>query len=334
MRLGLIGDTMLGRGVAERLRDDPSTIFADGVAEMVAEADVVVANLECCISERGRRWPDPDKPFFFRAPPVAADTLRALGVDCVTLANNHALDFGAEALLDTFRHLDRVGIAWVGAGPDRDRAREPVILTDGNIRLAVIAMTDHPADFAAEPHRPGVAYADLRADGIDWVVDAIRGADADLVLVTPHWGPNMVRRPVAHVRRAAAELVAVGADLVAGHSAHVFHGVEGRVLYDLGDFVDDYAVDGLLRNDLGLFFLVTLDAGGPTRIEAMPVALDFGHTRPANRAEADWIADRFIAACAEHSTGVRRDRDRLVIDLVGEGSTAPSAQWPDHPAQG
>lgn len=318
MRLGLIGDTMLGRGVAKRLQRDSSTIFAPGITEMVAEADIVVANLECCISHRGRRWPDPDKPFFFRAPPVAADTLRTLGVDCVTLANNHALDYGVEALLDTFHHLERVGIAWVGAGPDRDRAREPAILTDGGIRLAVIGMTDHPADFAAGNDHPGVAYTDLRAGDTAWVVDAIRDSDADLVLVTPHWGPNMVRRPVAHVRRAAAALVAAGADVVAGHSAHVFHGVEARVLYDLGDFVDDYAVDALLRNDLGLFFLVTLDNRGPTRIEAMPVALDFAHTRPADRTEAAWIAERFMAACAEHGTDVQREGSRLVIDPVGK----------------
>ncbi len=308
---------MLGRGVAERLLRDPSTVFADGVTEMIGEADIVVANLECCISDRGRRWPDPDKLFFFRAPPVAADMLRTLGVDCVTLANNHALDFGADALLDTLHHLDRVGISWVGAGPDRARAREPAILTHDGIRLAVIGMTDHPADFAAGPDRPGVAYVDLRSDGLGWVTDAIRGVDADLVLVTPHWGPNMVRRPVAPVRRAAAELVEAGADLVAGHSAHVFHGVEGRVLFDLGDFVDDYVVDGLLRNDLGLFFLVAMESGGPTRIEAVPVALDFAHTRPANRAEAAWIAERFGAACAEHGTEVERQGDRLVVDLAG-----------------
>ncbi|MER3412534.1 MAG: poly-gamma-glutamate biosynthesis protein, partial [Thermoleophilia bacterium] len=80
-------------------------------------------------------------------------------------------------------------------------------------------------------------------------------APADLVLVTPHWGPNMAVEPVPHVRRAACELVEAGASLVAGHSAHVFQGVQGRVLYDLGDFLDDYRVDPELRNDLGLLWL-------------------------------------------------------------------------------
>ena len=80
----------------------------------------------------------------------------------------------------------------------------------------------------------------------------------------------MTSAPVRHVRRAADALVDAGATLVAGHSAHVPHGVAGSVLYDLGDFLDDYRVDPRLRNDLGLLFLVTLDARGPVRLEALP----------------------------------------------------------------
>lgn len=95
---------------------------------------------------------------------------------------------------------------------------------------------------------------------------------ADLVVVTPHWGPNMAEAPVSHVRAAAAELEAAGATLVAGHSAHVFQGVAGRVLFDLGDFLDDYRTDAQLRSDLGLLWLVTLDESGPRRLEAVPLA--------------------------------------------------------------
>ncbi|MGH3664765.1 MAG: CapA family protein, partial [Egibacteraceae bacterium] len=75
------GDTMLGRKVAERLGEvAPAELFADEVAAVTAEADLVVANLECCISQRGERWPDPSKPFYFRAPPVAVEALAYLGV--------------------------------------------------------------------------------------------------------------------------------------------------------------------------------------------------------------------------------------------------------------
>src|SRR5919106_3724879 len=111
VKLALAGDTMLGRGVARELAlRSPRSLVADEVVEVAREADLFVLNLECCISERGRRWPDPRKPFFFRAPPAAVETLVHLGVDCVTLANNHALDYGIDALLDTFDHLREAGI--------------------------------------------------------------------------------------------------------------------------------------------------------------------------------------------------------------------------------
>jgi poly-gamma-glutamate synthesis protein (capsule biosynthesis protein) len=306
MRLGLAGDTMLGRQVAERLEQvSPQRLVSDEVAAVAREADVFVLNLECCISRRGSRWPDPLKPFFFRAPPAAVGLLRHLGVDCVSLANNHALDFGPEALLDTFAHLEAAGIAWVGAGPDEEAARAPVRVGG----LAVVAFADHPADYAAGPGRPGIAL-----DG-PWVEEAVRAlaTGADPVLVTPHWGPNMAREPIERVRLRASGLLEAGAGLVAGHSAHVFHGVEGRVLWDLGDFLDDYRIDPIRRNDLGLLWLVELDAGGPTRIEAVPLALDFCFTRLAHGEDAAWIRKRLTEACARMGTGVGSEGGRLVL---------------------
>lgn len=269
VRIAFAGDTMLGLGVAERLDEDPRTrLVAPEVAEVAGEADLTIVNLECCISERGEPWPDPAKPFFFRAPPVAIDTLNTLGVRCVTLANNHALDFGVVALLDTFAHLDAAGIAWVGAGPNLDSARKPVVMNVAGEHVAVVGVTDHPESYAAGPDRPGVAYADLRAGVPSWLGDLARSGVSMVagspcaVVVLPHWGPNMAPRPVPHVVQAAAALYEGGATLVAGHSAHVFHGLSGPVLFDLGDFLDDYRTDRLLRNDLGLLWLVTLGVKG------------------------------------------------------------------------
>jgi len=308
---------MLGRGVAERLTEaGPRSLVAQEVRDVAAEADLFVLNLECCISERGERWPAPGKPFFFRAPPVAVETLTWLGVDAVTLANNHALDFGPEALHDTLEQLTGAGIAVVGAGADEAQARAPVVLPARGVRLGVLGATDHPADFAAGPDRPGVAYADLRSGTPAWLRDGVRRlrAEADVVLVTPHWGPNMTPEPVPHVRAAARALRAAGADLVAGHSAHVPHGAADGVCYDLGDFVDDYVVHPELRNDLGLLFLVTLDEGGASTVSAVPLALDRCHTRLAVRQEYAWMRDRFAAACAALGTEMTvAEDDRLTI---------------------
>jgi poly-gamma-glutamate synthesis protein (capsule biosynthesis protein) len=314
--LALAGDTMLGRAVARTLATTPpGALVAPEVAAAMGQADLVVLNLECCVSERGRRWEAPGKPFFFRAPPRAVELLVLLGTDCVTLANNHALDYGVDALLDTLDHLAAAGIATVGAGADLDQARRPAMLTAGGLRVAVLGVTDHPADFAAGPGRPGVAFADLGRGVPDWLAGLVReaGAQADVTLVTPHWGPNMTSAPVRHVRRAAAALVEAGATLVAGHSAHVPHGVAGPVLYDLGDFLDDYRVDPRLRNDLGLLFLVTLDGRGPVRLEALPLKLEYCHTRLATGEDAAWMRRRFRLACAALGTDLEPAADRLII---------------------
>jgi poly-gamma-glutamate capsule biosynthesis protein CapA/YwtB (metallophosphatase superfamily) len=313
--MALAGDTMLGRQVGRALAAaPPAALVTPDVVAVLRQADLVVLNLECCISDRGRRWDAPGKPFFFRAPPQAVELLTLLGVDGVTLANNHALDYGPEALADTLDRLAGAGIAVVGAGLDRRQARRPAVLRAAGLGVTVIGVTDHPADFAAGPDRPGVAYADLRHEVPDWLWEAIREAGTEAVVVLPHWGPNMVTEPVPHVRNAAAALVDAGATLVAGHSAHVPHGVAGRVLYDLGDFLDDYRVDRRLRNDLSLLFLVTLDTEGPIRLEALPLKLDFCRTSLATGDDAAWMRRRFRAACAALGTPVDEAAGRLVVD--------------------
>jgi poly-gamma-glutamate capsule biosynthesis protein CapA/YwtB (metallophosphatase superfamily) len=316
VRVGLLGDTMLGRKVGERLaHDPPSALVSPELVEVVREADLVVANLECCISERGEPWPNPTKPFFFRAPPQAVDVLALLGVDCVTLANNHALDFGVDALLDTLGYLHTAGIRAVGAGADVQSARAPAVLEHDGFRLGVVGLADHHRYFAAGRTTPGIAFADLRRGFDRWIGNSVRDATgrADAVLVTPHWGPNRVPEPVPHVRHAAEALRDTGATLVAGHSAHVFHGIDGPVLYDLGDFLDDYKVDLDLRNDLGLVWLVDLEPTGPVRLEAVPIHLDYCETGFARGNQARWIGERLEAACAEFGTEVREDGGRLVV---------------------
>jgi len=302
VRLALDGDTMLGRRVAETLRrHGPESLADPELVEITRGADLFVLNLECCIAERCEPVP---KTFTFQAPPAAVETLLHLGVDCVTLANNHALDCGIEAILETFEHLRAAGIAWAGAGEDVDQARSPTVVGG----LPVFAFADHQASFAAGPDRPGIAYADFKPGVPGWIRERAQGA-----LVCPHWGPNMTPSPLPYVRSAARALRDAGAALVAGTSAHVFHGVEENVLYDLGDFLDDYAVDRQLRNDHGLLFLVELEPAGPRRIEAVPLKLEYAYTRLAQGSEAEWIRQRFRRACSELGTDVLEEDGRLVV---------------------
>jgi poly-gamma-glutamate capsule biosynthesis protein CapA/YwtB (metallophosphatase superfamily) len=303
---------MLGRGVAEALgRVRPEELWAAELREVARSCDVVICNLECCVSTRGLPTERiPGKPFFFRAPPAALDSLRSMRVRAAGLANNHALDYEEEALADTLEALRGAGIALAGAGADASHARRGAIVDLNERRVGLVAVSDHPAEFAAGDGVPGIAYADLARELPDWLLGEVGRlrAECDWVIAFPHWGPNMTASPAAWQRRAAERLQDAGADVVAGHSAHVFHGVgwsaRGPLLYDLGDALDDYAVDRALRNDLGVMALWRPGDGGG--LELIALRLDFCHTRLASGDDAEWIARRLYRAC--EALGTRAER--------------------------
>jgi len=290
--IGLLGDVMLGRMVAEVLvHGQPETLWARELRDIAASLDLVVCNLECCLSARGAPTTLIEgKPFFFRGPPAAVDALKAMNIGAVGLANNHSLDFGEQALQDTLELLDTAGISTAGAGFGVDPARAPAVLRAGRLRVGLVATTDHPVEYAAAPGRWGVAYARMHDRPPLWLVGQIEAArqHCDLVIAFPHWGPNMATRPADWQRRAAVRLHEAGADLVAGHSAHVFHGAgwdNGPTLFDLGDVLDDYMIDPHVRNDLGVFAIWHPHA--EPQLELIGLRLHYCHTRLASGRDAD-----------------------------------------------
>jgi poly-gamma-glutamate capsule biosynthesis protein CapA/YwtB (metallophosphatase superfamily) len=311
--IALLGDVMLGRAVAERLADvPPAEVWEPEVRELCRSCDLVICNLECCISTRGEPTERVrHKPFFFRGPPQAVRSLEAIGVGAAGLANNHALDYGVEALIETLELLGEAGIAVAGSGRGESEARRGAIVEAGGRRLGLVAVSDHPREFAADRDSPGIAYGDLRRAIPDWLADELARLDreCDQVVAFPHWGPNMTTEPASWQRRAAAELQEAGADLVAGHSAHVFHGAgwgrRGPLLYDLGDALDDYAVDPRLRNDLGVL-AIWRPADPEVELELVGLDLGYCRTRLAAGHDAEWIAQRLAQACEPLGTRVER----------------------------
>jgi poly-gamma-glutamate capsule biosynthesis protein CapA/YwtB (metallophosphatase superfamily) len=319
---------MLGRSVGKALESTPAAdVWSPAVRKVCADCDVLVVNLECCVS--GQENPTgfiPGKRFYFRAPPSAVDALHAIGAGVAGVANNHTLDFGADGLGDTLGHLRAAGIAPVGADLEIDGARRGVVVRAGRSRLGVLALSDHPREYAAGEGRAGIAYADLRRGLPEWVTTELRRlrAQAEFVLVFPHWGPNMTSRPAPWQRERGHQLLAVGADAVAGHSAHVFHGVAltaaGPVMYDLGGALDDYAIDPDLRNDLGV--LAQWRPHAEPEIEVIGLRLGFCRTEVAVGADAKWIAARLERACGELGTSVEHvDEARFALMKVGPLST-------------
>jgi poly-gamma-glutamate capsule biosynthesis protein CapA/YwtB (metallophosphatase superfamily) len=320
LTIALLGDVMLGRGVGWTLQTQaPESVWSPELRDLTRSCNAVICNLECCISARGSPTTRiPGKRFFFRAPRAAVESLRALGVRAVSLANNHANDFGAEALEDTVTVLEAAGIAAAGAGPGRTAARRGVVVTTDGGRVGLLAIADHPSEYAAGSAEWGTAYAELQHSLPRWASTELEGlADrSDAVIAFPHWGPNMATTPARWQRRRAADMRAAGATLVAGHSAHVFHGVERHdgllAAYDLGGALDDYAVGPELRNDLGL--LALWHPAGKPELELVGLKLGYARTELARGEAADWIADRLARACTQLGTAVGRTaEDRFVL---------------------
>jgi poly-gamma-glutamate capsule biosynthesis protein CapA/YwtB (metallophosphatase superfamily) len=325
--IALGGDTMLGRLVGAALRSRrPETVWTPELLEVFHEADVAIVNLECCISERGEPWEPGRKPFHFRAPPRAVDALVAAGVRAVWLANNHALDFGPVALLDTFEHLQGAGIAWAGASSDLETARRGTTIRIGEVTIGLVGFADHPADFAARPDSPGIAFAALESGRPpEWLLGEVRSlaSRCHVVIAGAHWGPNMNPSPLPHHPSVARALAEAGADALAGHSAHVFQPVEvvsdAAICYDLGDLLDDYQVDPVLRNDLGVLALLR----PRERLQLVPLKLEFTQTTLAQGDDHTWVVERVVEGCRRRGTDVRVEGDRLSIPLARPAQTGP-----------
>jgi poly-gamma-glutamate capsule biosynthesis protein CapA/YwtB (metallophosphatase superfamily) len=323
--LALTGDVMLGRGVDEALRGmRPAESWGDALSVLHA-ADLRVINLECAITTHEYRWSRTPKTFHFRADPTrAVGVLRAARIDACSLANNHTLDYEEAGLLDTLEYLDGAGIRYAGAGRDLEEAARPAILDgpDGE-KVALLAFTDNEPAFAAGGDRPGTNYLpiSLEPEVLDRVEAAIadaRNAGADTILFSNHWGPNMVECPRDIFRRFARSVVDRGADVYYGHSAHIFQGVEvyrGKpILYDTGDFIDDYAVDERLRNDRSFVFLVSVEGGKFRRLELFPVVLSFAQTGLATGGEREEILRRMERLSAELGANFVRHENALVLE--------------------
>lgn len=328
--LAFVGDVMLGRGVNEALRGKiPETAWGT-VLPHLRGADAVIANLECAVTAHAEPWSRTPKVFHFRADPRATRVLKAANIRCVSLANNHSLDFEEEGLLDTLSHLDAAGIAHAGAGRNEEAARAPALFEAAGLRVAVIAMTDNEPAFAAAVDHPGTHYTEIRSDPgtlarVEAAVVQARHAGAELVVLSLHWGPNMVTAPPSHFRAFAHAALARGVDVLHGHSAHLFQAVErhgdGLILYDTGDFLDDYAVDPGLRNDWSFLFLLEVRAGAPFRLRMLPVRLRFARVDLAESKEFEAIRERMHALCRPFGTPLGDTPEGISLAIAPLGST-------------
>jgi len=315
MKIALTGDVMLGRMVDQFVIQNrsvrPEDLWSDVLPIMLA-ADCRLINLECVISSQGEAWHPETKAFHFRAHPRALDFLRAARIDGVTLANNHVLDFGTDALLDCLILLDRTGIKRTGAGATLQDALNPVLFGLPQGRIAVVALTDNEPDWEAAGTKPGVNYVAYHDRGLvepyrsrmAKVLSSVR-RQADLVIVSAHVGPNW-GAPSRAIQALARDLLDMGADFYWGHSNHTPQGIEcykGKaILYSAGDFIDDYMVDKDERNDLSFLFMLEVEKNRIGRIRLYPVRIEDLAVRLANEQEWQFLTRTMQAKCKVFGT--------------------------------
>ncbi len=292
-----VGDVMLARTIGDQiLVEGPAVPFA-GVAPVLDGADLLALNLECVISDVGEPQP---KAYTFRAPLVAADALVLAGVDLVSLANNHSLDYGFEALIQMLGLLAERQIAVVGAGPDALAAFAPVIVERNGLRVGFLAYVDVPVEtrsgfdtrtWTATGDSPGVAWAEV--DRISADVAAAK-AQADVVVVLLHFGLESRSEPSAGQKAQARAAIDAGAALVLGAHPHVLQGVEeyngGLIAYSLGNFAfDEFTAPEIYS----AIFTATLTPAGVEAYNWVPVVIEpDGLPRLATPDEAPGILER------------------------------------------
>lgn len=269
------GDVMLARSVGVRvLEHGPEIVFA-GVRQQLAGADIAFANVESAISDRGSAT---DKSYVFEAPPESVGALTDAGIDVVSQANNHALDFGPEALLDTRRRLMDAGIGVAGSGANEGEARSWATVERNGLTFAFLAYVDTAAEgtytranWDATGGRAGVAWASTERIAAD--VAAAR-ATADVVVVSLHAGVEYSQTPSDLQRAYAEAAIDAGAALVIGTHPHVLQPVEeyggGLIAYSLGNFVFD-GFDGIANTTAIL--RVTFDGPKIVDWEMSPVSV-------------------------------------------------------------
>jgi poly-gamma-glutamate synthesis protein (capsule biosynthesis protein) len=263
---------------------------------VLSAADLAMVNLETAVTERGT--PEP-KRFHFRAPATAYQSVKAAGIDVVSIANNHTLDYGRVGLADTLASAAAAGMPAVGAGRNADEAYGAWVTEVRGIKVAVIGLSqiyELSSSWAATDDRSGVAMAFNTARS----VAAVKAAKqvADVVVVYLHWGQEYNECPIAIQRSLARKLADAGATMVIGTHAHVLQGdgwLSGTfVSYGLSNFLWWYNDAG--SNDTGVL-VVTLRDAKIVSTRFVPAYIDrtTGQPIPSTGAQATRIAKKQAA---------------------------------------
>jgi poly-gamma-glutamate capsule biosynthesis protein CapA/YwtB (metallophosphatase superfamily) len=306
IRLAFLGDILLGGGLAGVIADRGADYPWRHAAFMLQAADLALGNLETSVTTSGS---PAKKTYTFRSHP---DTLRGAaraGIDVLTLANNHSLDFGPEALLESIGHVKAAGIYPVGAGQDAAEAFSPVIVAVKGLKVAVFGFTrviPVPEWAAGEGHAGLAAGYDPKP--VIAALDAVR-TKVDIIIVLFHWGEERQETPRPMDISLARAMIGHGATIVVGHHPHVLQGIDlhdgNLIAYSLGNFIFT-TVDRRLNQETGIL-AVRAKRSGVTGAHFTPLYIAEGQPRPVTGREGERILARLDQLSRRWHTRVTRD---------------------------
>ena len=244
--LAFVGDVGFAQGYAtiNKYRSNGSDIHKsmdEGVLSTMQSVDIMMANNEFPYSDRGT--PTPNKTFTFRADPKDVHIMKDMGVDIVSLANNHAYDYGPDALVDTVDTLNDAQLPFVGAGKDFEEAAHPVYFHANGHIISYVSATQierlgSPDTKEATADSPGVLRTLDPAKAVAAIKEA--KANSDFTVMYVHWGSESTDLVEKSQRDLARAYVDAGADLIIGDHSHCLQGIDYvddvPVFYSLGNF--------------------------------------------------------------------------------------------------
>lgn len=284
--IAFMGDVMMDSYIGDYIRERGVDYPWEDVADITREADLAVINLETSVSTRGST----KKPegYGFRSNPDSLQGLVNSGIDLVSLANNHTLDFGEDAFYDTLESLDQYKIAYVGGGKNKDEAEQVRIIEMNGIKVGFLAFTSIIpwSSWEATEDKPGAAI--YKTEYKERILQNIKEAskECDILTLIPHWGVEYAQVPSDWQRELAHDMIDAGADIVVGHHSHVLQGIEfykdKPILYSIGNFI-------FLKNDdlcgrTGIIEL-TLDKEGFIKGKFYPVNIQYCKANLLNKEE-------------------------------------------------
>ncbi len=316
LTLVAVGDLLMHQDVKQAAREHSGGfqgLWGD-LKPVFAEADVVFGNLETPIAPSSG---SPGRPFVFNAPAELPEALKKSGFTILSTANNHAYDQGTQGVLETLERLEAAGLSSVGSGRDRAQAETVRVLERKGIRIAFLAFTDL---FNANLNQPGKGPW-VRRLTEEAALGALRSArpQADLVVVSAHWGNEYEHRPSPRQRALALGMIGAGADLIIGHHPHVLqplvwleaNGRKGAVAFSLGNFISnqDRKYEGVMneaegdnRDGAALVAVFRKDPGGSAKLESV-------------RAEPLWTENNWTA----FASGKVPQREIRVVRAPADG---------------